>query len=93
MILEGKSKCSMKSLKNDSERESTFIEIAKMMFSSFALVFSFAPFMLCLALYKCNLSPIMHRHINMLGHYHYTFILPEDFLTGELLDINNELSP
>lgn len=34
------------------------------MFSSFALVFSFAPFMLCLALYKCNLSPIMHRHIN-----------------------------
>ncbi len=42
-----------------------------------------------------RLSPLMHGHINMLGHY--TFILPEDILKGELralnLNINNELSP
>ncbi|HAJ5562905.1 TPA: hypothetical protein HMW05_25945 [Escherichia coli] len=41
------------------------------------------------------LSPLMHGHINMLGHY--TFTLPEDILKGELralnLNINNELSP
>lgn len=42
-----------------------------------------------------RLSPLMHGHINMLGHY--TFTLPEDILKGELralnLNINNELSP
>lgn len=41
-----------------------------------------------------RLSPLMHGHINMLGHY--TFTLPEDILKGELralnLNINNELS-
>ncbi len=29
-----------------------------------------------------RLSPLMHGHINMLGHY--TFTLPEDILKGEL---------
>ena len=42
-----------------------------------------------------RLSPLMHVHINMLGHYKFT--LPEDILKGELialnLNINNELSP
>ncbi|EBA6266055.1 hypothetical protein BV998_24030 [Salmonella enterica] len=42
-----------------------------------------------------RLSPLMHGHINMLGHY--TFTLPEDILKGEPralnLNINNELSP
>ncbi|HBQ4057457.1 Tn3 family transposase [Klebsiella pneumoniae] len=42
-----------------------------------------------------RLSPLMHRHINMLGHY--TFTLPDDILKGELrplnMNINNELSP
>ncbi len=42
-----------------------------------------------------RLSPLMHGHINMLGHY--TFTLPEDILKGELrplnLNLNNELSP
>ncbi|MGG7670137.1 Tn3 family transposase [Yersinia sp. J1] len=42
-----------------------------------------------------RLSPLMHGHINMLGHY--TFTLPEDIMKGELrplnLNINNELSP
>lgn len=41
-----------------------------------------------------RLSPLMHGHINMLGHY--TFTLPEDILKGELrtfnYNINNELS-
>ncbi|HGM6668107.1 TPA: Tn3 family transposase [Serratia marcescens] len=41
-----------------------------------------------------RLSPLMHGHINMLGHY--TFTLPEDILKGELralnFNINNELS-
>ncbi|EDA4456534.1 Tn3 family transposase [Salmonella enterica] len=40
-----------------------------------------------------RLSPLMHGHINMLGHY--TFTLPEDILKGELrtlnYNINNEL--
>lgn len=42
-----------------------------------------------------RLCPLMHGHINMLGHY--TFTLPEDILKGELrtlnFNINNELSP
>ncbi|HBU9336029.1 TPA: Tn3 family transposase, partial [Klebsiella pneumoniae] len=41
-----------------------------------------------------RLSPLMHGHINMLGHY--TFTLPEDILKGELrplnININNEVS-
>lgn len=41
-----------------------------------------------------RLSPLMHGHINMLGHY--TFTLPEDILKRELrtlnYNINNELS-
>ncbi len=41
-----------------------------------------------------RLSPLMHGHINMLGHY--TFTLPEDILKGELralnFNLNNELS-
>ncbi|MFV6715504.1 Tn3 family transposase, partial [Klebsiella pneumoniae] len=40
-----------------------------------------------------RLSPLMHGHINMLGHY--TFTLPEDILKGELralnFNLNNEL--
>lgn len=40
-----------------------------------------------------RLSPLIHGHINMLGHY--TFTLPEDILKGELktlnFNINNEL--
>ncbi len=42
-----------------------------------------------------RLSPLMHEHINMLGHY--TFTLPEDILKGEMrtlnFNLNNELSP
>ncbi|WP_302789695.1 Tn3 family transposase [Hafnia paralvei] len=42
-----------------------------------------------------RLSPLMHGHINMLGHY--TFTLPEDIMKGELrplnLNLNNELPP
>lgn len=42
-----------------------------------------------------RLSPLMHGHINMLGHY--TFTLPEDILKGEMralnFNLNNELSP
>ena len=42
-----------------------------------------------------RLSPLMHGHINMLGHY--TFTLPEDILKGEMRTLNfylnNELSP
>lgn len=42
-----------------------------------------------------RLSPLIHGHINMLGHY--TFSLSEDILNGELrplnFNINNELSP
>lgn len=39
-----------------------------------------------------RLSPLMHGHINMLGHC--TFTLPEDILKGELraLNLNNELN-
>lgn len=41
-----------------------------------------------------RLSPLMHGHINMLGHY--TFTLPDDILKGELrplnFNLNNELS-
>ncbi|HHT3668163.1 TPA: hypothetical protein ACTYXE_004541, partial [Enterobacter roggenkampii] len=41
-----------------------------------------------------RLSPLMHGHINMLGHY--TFTLPEDIVKGELralnFNINSELS-
>ncbi|HIH4078282.1 TPA: Tn3 family transposase, partial [Citrobacter freundii] len=41
-----------------------------------------------------RLSPLIHGHINMLGHY--TFSLPEDILKGELrplnLNTNNELT-
>lgn len=41
-----------------------------------------------------RLSPLMHGHINVLGHY--TFTLPEDILKGELrtlnYNINNGLS-
>jgi len=41
-----------------------------------------------------QLSPRMHGHINMLGHY--TFTLPEDILKGELkalnFNTNSELS-
>ena len=41
-----------------------------------------------------RLSPLVHGHINMLGHY--TFTLPEDILQGELralnFNINSELS-
>jgi TnpA family transposase len=42
-----------------------------------------------------RLSPLMHGHINMLGHY--TFILPEGIRKGELrplnnINLNNELS-
>lgn len=41
-----------------------------------------------------RLSPLMHGHINMLGHY--TFTLPKDILKGELrplnFNLNNELS-
>ncbi len=33
-----------------------------------------------------RLSPLMHGHINMLGHY--TFTLPEDILKGELRALN-----
>lgn len=33
-----------------------------------------------------RLSPLMHGHINMLGHY--TFTLPEDVLKGELRELN-----
>ncbi|MDD9665728.1 Tn3 family transposase [Klebsiella pasteurii] len=42
-----------------------------------------------------RLSPLIHGHINMPGHY--TFTLPEDILKGELrplnLNVNNEVSP
>ena len=42
-----------------------------------------------------RISPLMHGHINMLGHY--TFTLPEDILKGEMrtlnFNLNNELSP
>ncbi|HDL7024491.1 TPA: Tn3 family transposase, partial [Yersinia enterocolitica] len=42
-----------------------------------------------------RLSPLMHGHINMLGHY--TFTLPDDIQKGELrslnFNLNNELSP
>lgn len=42
-----------------------------------------------------RLFPLMHGHINMLGHY--TFTLPEDILKGEMRTLNfnsnNELSP
>jgi TnpA family transposase len=42
-----------------------------------------------------DLSPLIHGHINMLGHY--TFSLPEDILNGELrplnFNTNNELNP
>lgn len=42
-----------------------------------------------------RLSPLMHGHINMLGHY--TFTLSDDILNGELralnFNLNNELSP
>lgn len=41
-----------------------------------------------------RLSPLIHSHINMLGHY--TFSLPEDILKGELrplnFNTNNELN-
>ncbi|WP_147251115.1 Tn3 family transposase, partial [Acinetobacter baumannii] len=41
-----------------------------------------------------RLSPLIHGHINMLGHY--TFSLPEDILKGELrplnFNTNNELT-
>ncbi len=41
-----------------------------------------------------RLSPLMHGHINMQGHYIFT--LPEDILKGELrplnVNINNEVS-
>lgn len=41
-----------------------------------------------------RLSPLMHGHINMLGHY--TFTLQEDIVKGELrvlnFNINSELS-
>lgn len=41
-----------------------------------------------------RLSPLIHGHINMLGHY--TFSLPEDILNGELrplnFNTNNELT-
>ncbi len=41
-----------------------------------------------------RLAPLMHGHINMLGHY--TFTLPEGILKGELrplnFSLNNELS-
>jgi hypothetical protein len=41
-----------------------------------------------------RLSPLMHGHINMLGHY--TFMLLEDILKGDLralnFKINKELS-
>ncbi|MEQ5425676.1 Tn3 family transposase, partial [Escherichia coli] len=40
------------------------------------------------------LSPLIHGHINMLGHY--TFSLPDDILKGELrplnFNTNNELT-
>ena len=36
-----------------------------------------------------RLSPLMHGHINMLGHY--TFTLPEDILKGELRELNFNL--
>ena len=36
------------------------------------------------------LSPLMHGHINMLGHY--TFTLPEDILKGELRELNFNLN-
>ncbi|BET64915.1 hypothetical protein YPSE1_45260 (plasmid) [Yersinia pseudotuberculosis] len=42
-----------------------------------------------------SLSPLMHGHINMLGHY--TFTLSDDILNGDLRELNsnlnNELSP
>lgn len=42
-----------------------------------------------------RLSPLMHGHINMLGHY--TFTLSENIMNGELrtlnFNLNNELSP
>ncbi len=42
-----------------------------------------------------RLSPLMHGHINMLGHY--TFTLSDDILNGDLralnFNLNNELSP
>ena len=41
-----------------------------------------------------RISPLMHGHINMLGHY--TFALPEDIMKGELrplnFNVNRELS-
>ncbi len=37
-----------------------------------------------------RLSPLMHGHINMLGHY--TFTLPEDILKGELRELNFNLN-
>lgn len=39
-----------------------------------------------------RLSPRMHGHINMLGHYAFT--LPDDIMNGNLraLIFNNELS-
>lgn len=37
-----------------------------------------------------RLSPLMHGHINMLGHY--TFTLPEDILKGELRPLNFNLN-
>jgi hypothetical protein len=42
-----------------------------------------------------RLSPLLHGHINMLGHY--TFTLPEDILKGKLpplnRNVNNQVSP
>lgn len=42
-----------------------------------------------------RLSPLVHGHINMLGHY--TFTLPEDILKGDFsplnFNLNNKLSP
>jgi hypothetical protein len=37
-----------------------------------------------------RLSPLMHGHINMLGHY--TFTLPADILKGELRELNFNLN-
>jgi hypothetical protein len=37
-----------------------------------------------------RLSPLMHGHINMLGHF--TFTLPEDILKGELRELNFNLN-
>jgi len=36
--------------------------------------------------YIARRSPLMHGHMNMLGHY--TFTLPKDILKGELRPIN-----